>query len=173
MIGSLKFVMRPATYLIDTRAGTNLINDAYLRPQWRRQILELLMPKLRKATNQSIYAVIIILLIVQVRDSPGRNWFNVVKYLAVVVLRNKFYQMPNLPHVTLTEKNYALYFTIRRNIVFKKWSQGRCRSIMRNSDERGGRQNCCHLSSKKGRGGKRVLSSGYNIHKWPDDELWT
>lgn len=80
------FVMPPPACLIGTGAGLSLVNDVHLLQQWRKEIHQLLAPKLGIATKQAISVVGVVPLFVQVEDLQVRLWLVVFKILAVALL---------------------------------------------------------------------------------------
>lgn len=81
-----KTVLYSTTFLADTGADTNFINEAYLRPHWKFCIRLLDLPKLRTETNEPIKVAGITLLILKLGTLQVGPWLDVVENLAVNIL---------------------------------------------------------------------------------------
>lgn len=91
MVRHTKIVVYTRTCLVNTGAGPNLVNNVYLRPQWKTKILQLPTSKLQTATKHAIYIARVISLIVQIRDLQVSAWFSRGDNLALDVVLGRMF----------------------------------------------------------------------------------
>lgn len=74
------------TSLLDTGAGPNLVNNAFLPREWQRKVVSTPSPSLRTATRETVKVEGIVRTFVQIGDLRVRAWSGVVENLAVDIL---------------------------------------------------------------------------------------
>lgn len=111
-IALTKTVLHPKTDLVDTAAGTNLMNEDYLNPAWKCSIERLESSKLRTATNVVIKAQGVTPFLLHIGDVQARVCFRFVQNLALNMLLGTMYIDKGIRGIFCMERKIVLEHSV-------------------------------------------------------------
>lgn len=85
-VGPTKFIMQPTMCVVDVEAGSNLVNNSWLRPKWGKQVPQLPVPGTWTCTDQRISVFEDSLLLVRMGSLQFRTWLIAIEHSAVNIL---------------------------------------------------------------------------------------